>query len=258
MTQMAKALNVVGLVNAQFAVQGDDIYVLEVNPRASRTIPFISKATGIPLAKVAAQTMVGVTLEKQGYLNQVIPNFFSIKQVVFPFEKFPGVDTILGPEMKSTGEVMGIGKRFGEAFSKGQLGIGVKIKPSGRAFISVRDIDKPRVAEIAKSLVDLGFEIVATKGTAQVLEAAAIPCQRINKVTEGRPHIVDMIKNDKIDFIVNTSKGKKSVVDSSSIRRNALLHKVSYTTTLAGARAVCLALKVGSDLGVVKLQDLYE
>lgn len=257
LTQMAKALNVVGLVNAQFAVQGDDIYVLEVNPRASRTIPFISKATGMALAKIAAKCMVGVDLEQQGYTQKVVPNFFAIKQVVFPFDKFPKVDTILGPEMKSTGEVMGIGKKFGDAFAKGQLGIGATMKSFGKAFISVRDADKPKVAEIAKNLVDLGFTIVATSGTAQVIRATGIQCEHVNKVLEGRPHIVDMIKNEEIDFIVNTSKGKKSVVDSSSIRRNALLHKVSYTTTIAGAKAMCLALKRVGDFTVTKLQELY-
>lgn len=257
LTQMAKALNVVGLVNAQFAVQGDDIFVLEVNPRASRTIPFISKATGVPLAKIGAKCMAGVSLAQQGYTQKVVPNFFAIKQVVFPFDKFPKVDTILGPEMKSTGEVMGIGKKFGDAFAKGQLGIGAKLKTAGRAFLSVRDADKPRIAEIAKNLIDLGFSLVATSGTAQVIRATGIQCEHVNKVLEGRPHIVDMIKNDEIDFIVNTSKGKKSVVDSVSIRRNALLHKVSHTTTLAGAKAMCLALKRVGEFTVTKLQELY-
>ncbi len=256
MTKMAKALKVVGLVNAQFAVKGDEIFVLEVNPRASRTIPFISKATGLPLAKIAAKCMVGITLKDQGLSQMPKPDFYAIKQVVFPFNKFPGVDTILGPEMKSTGEVMGIARRFGEAFAKGQLGIGVEIKSKGKAFISVHDMDKPKVAEIAQSFKALGFELLATGGTAEVLKAAGIECKRVNKVIEGRPHILDMVKNDEIDFIVNTSKGKKSVKDSSSLRRNALLHKVSYTTTLAGAKAVSLALKNGNQMNVVKLQEL--
>jgi carbamoyl-phosphate synthase large subunit len=254
--KIAKALGVKGLVNTQFAIKGDDIYVLEVNPRAARTVPFVSKAIGVPLAKIAAKCMVGLSLHEQA-ISPISPTLFAIKQVTFPFDKFPGVDTILGPEMKSTGEVMGIGKRFGEAYYKGMLGINVKLKPGGKAFLSVRDADKPKVAEIGKLLIELGFKVIATQGTAQTLAAAGILCERINKVAEGRPHIVDLIKNDEINFIVNTSKGKKSVVDSTSIRRNALLHKVSYTTTLAGAKAMCLALKNSQQMQVIKLQELY-
>jgi len=256
MTLIARALNVVGLINAQFAIKGEDIYVLEVNPRASRTVPFVSKATGVPLAKLAARCMIGETLKDQGHTKRVVPSFYAIKQAVFPFDKFPGVDTILGPEMKSTGEVMGIGKRFGEAFAKGQLGICAKLPANGQAFISVRDEDKPTVAEIGKQLIELGFKLIATRGTANVLRAANIPCEVVNKVWEGRPNIVDIIKNDEIDFIVNTSKGKKSTTDSSSVRRHALLHKVGYTTTIAGAKAACMAMRHGKDLTVTKLQDL--
>lgn len=257
MRKMALELGVLGLINAQFAVQGEDIYVLEVNPRASRTIPFVSKAIGIPLAKVGARCMVGKSLIEQCCTREIVPSYYSIKQVVFPFDKFPGVDTLLGPEMKSTGEVMGIGKRFGEAFAKGQRGIGTILVPGGQVFISVKDTDKSKVAEIAKSLVELGFAVLATRGTAQVLEAAGIPHQQVNKVNEGRPHIVDMIKNDEIRFIVNTTEGKQAIADSFIIRRTALQHKVSYTTTIAGAKAVCLALKAAALQQVVRLQDIH-
>lgn len=257
MRKMALELGVVGLINAQFAVQGEDIYVLEVNPRASRTIPFVSKAIGIPLAKVGARCMVGMSLQQQQCTREVVPSYYSIKQVVFPFDKFPGVDTLLGPEMKSTGEVMGIGKRFGEAFAKGQRGIGTILLPGGRVFVSVKDSDKSKVAEVAKSLVELGFEVLATRGTAQVLEAAGIPYQPVNKVNQGRPHIVDMIKNDEIRFIINTTEGKQAISDSFTIRRSALQHKVSYTTTIAGAKAVCLALRAANQPQVIRLQDVH-
>jgi carbamoyl-phosphate synthase large subunit len=256
--QMALKLGVVGLINAQFAIQADDIYVLEVNPRASRTVPFVSKATGIPLAKIAALCKVGISLKQQGLgAHAPIPSFYSIKLPVFPFIKFSGVDCILGPEMKSTGEVMGIAKRFGQAYAKAQLGAGSNIVKRRKAFLSVRDADKSRVGEIAKRLIDLGFEIVATRGTAMVLHASGINCKRVFKVAEGRPHIVDYIKNHDIDFIVNTTEGKVAISDSFAIRRNALQHKVSYTTTLAGAEAACLAMKYEDRETITRLQDLH-
>ena len=256
--QMALELGVVGLINAQFAIQSDDIYVLEVNPRASRTVPFVSKATGIPLAKIAARCMVGETLRQQGFgSNYPMPSFYSIKLPVFPFIKFAGVDSILGPEMKSTGEVMGIARRFGQAYAKAQLGAGSNIVKRRKAFISVRDADKARVGEIAKRLIALGFEIIATRGTALVLQAAGIDCRRVYKVTEGRPHVVDLIKNNEVDFIVNTTEGKQAIADSFAIRRNALQHKISYTTTLSGGEAACLAMKYEDRITVTCLQNLH-
>lgn len=256
--QLALKLGVVGLINAQFAIQADDIYVLEVNPRASRTVPFVSKATGFPLAKIAARCKVGQTLKQQGLSQHYpMPAFYSIKLPVFPFIKFSGVDSILGPEMKSTGEVMGIARRFGQAYAKAQLGAGCNIVKRRRAFVSVRDADKARIGEIAKRLIQLGFEIIATRGTALVLQAAGIDCRRVFKVAEGRPHVVDFIKNNEIDFIVNTTEGKQATADSFAIRRNALQHKVSYTTTLSGAEAACLAMKYEDRETVTRLQDLH-
>ena len=257
--KMAKELGVIGLVNAQFAIQADDIYVLEVNPRASRTVPFVSKATGLPLAKIAARCKVGQSLKDQGLLinHAAIPAFYSIKLPVFPFVKFAGVDSILGPEMKSTGEVMGIAKRFGQAYAKAQRGAGCDMVSRRRAFLSVRDADKSRVGEIAKRLIALGFEIIATRGTAVVIQAAGIDCKRVFKVAEGRPHIVDYIKNHDIDFIVNTTEGKQAIADSFAIRRNALQYKITYTTTLSGAEAACLAMKYEERDIVTRLQDLH-
>lgn len=258
MRQMALKLGVVGLINAQFAIQADDIFVLEVNPRASRTVPFVSKATGIPLAKIAALCMLGLSLKDQGIApNPPMPAFYSIKLPVFPFIKFSGVDSILGPEMKSTGEVMGIAKRFGQAYAKAQLGAGGNIGKRRRAFVSVRDADKTRVGEIAKRLIELGFEIFSTRGTALALQAAGVDCRRVFKVAEGRPHVLDFIKNNEIDFIVNTTEGKRAIADSFAIRRNALQHKVSYTTTLSGAEAACLAMKYEDRATVTRLQDLH-
>jgi carbamoyl-phosphate synthase large subunit len=257
MRRMALELNVCGLVNAQFAIQADDIYVLEVNPRASRTVPFVSKATGLPLAKIAARCKIGQRLRDQNLMtHHATPAFYAIKLPVFPFIKFPGVDSILGPEMKSTGEVMGIAKRFGQAYGKAQLGAGANITKRRRAFLSVRDADKTRIGEIAKQLTALGFELIATRGTAMVLQAAGIDCRRVFKVAEGRPHVVDYIKNHDIDFIVNTTEGKQAIADSFSIRRNALQHKVSYSTTLSGAQAACLAMKYEDRQTVTRLQDL--
>jgi carbamoyl-phosphate synthase large subunit len=256
--KLAKGLNVVGLMNIQFAIQAGKVYVLEVNPRASRTVPFVSKAIGVPLAKVAARCMAGRTLKSQGITKEVIPAYYSVKEAVFPFRKFPGVDPILGPEMKSTGEVMGVGRSFAEAYYKSQLAAGEKIKPGGRAFVSVRDADKKGVAAVAKQLVDLGFTVVATRGTATVLAEAGVPYELVNKVKEGRPHIVDMIKNDQIDFIVNTTEGKQAITDSFTIRREALARKVTYTTTLAGAKATALAMGAPDVSSVNRLQDLHK
>ncbi len=256
--KMATSLGVCGLVNAQFAIQGDDVFILEVNPRASRTVPFVSKATGLQLAKIGALCKVGKSLREQGLLSRTFtPNFYSIKLPVFPFIKFSGVDSILGPEMKSTGEVMGIAKRFGQAYAKAQRGAGADINKRCRAFLSVRNEDKARIGEIAKRLIDLGFEIIATRGTATVIQAAGIDCEQVNKVAEGRPHVVDYIKNREIDFIVNTTDGKQAIQDSFAIRRNALQYKISYTTTLSGAQAACLAMKYEEREQVTILQDLH-
>ena len=256
--QMAKALGVVGLMNVQFAIQGETVYVLEVNPRASRTVPFVSKACGLQLAKIAARCMVGVSLPDQGILKEIIPPFYSVKEAVFPFIKFPGVDTILGPEMKSTGEVMGIGNTFAEAFLKSQLGASTKLPTGGKAFISVRREDHQRVVEIAQALIDLGFTIMATKGTAAAIAAAGLAVQSVNKVAEGRPHIVDMIKNNEISFIVNVTEDKRAVHDSYTIRRTALQNKVTYYTTLAGAKAACMGMAHIDELHVESLQDLHK
>jgi carbamoyl-phosphate synthase large subunit len=255
--QMALELGVVGLMNTQFAVQGDKIFILEVNPRASRTVPYVSKAIGVPLAKVAARCMVGRSLAEQGVTKEVIPKYFSVKEAVFPFIKFQGVDPILGPEMKSTGEVMGVGRTFGEAFAKSQLAASVSLPTGGKAFISVRDADKTTIVEIAKDLSALGFSILATRGTQVVLNAGGIDCERVNKVAEGQPHIVDMIKNDEINLIVNTTEGRQSVADSREIRRAALQHQVNYTTTLAAARATCQALHSKDNDSVNCLQSLH-
>ncbi|WP_349616293.1 carbamoyl-phosphate synthase large subunit [Azotobacter salinestris] len=255
--KMALELGVVGLMNVQMAVQGEDIYVLEVNPRASRTVPFVSKCIGDSLAKIAARVMAGKTLKEIGFTEEIIPPFFSVKEAVFPFAKFPGVDPILGPEMKSTGEVMGVGDSFAEAFAKAQLGASETLPTGGCAFISVREDDKPFVADVARNLVALGFEVVATAGTARMIEAAGLPVRRVNKVTEGRPHVVDMIKNDEVTLIINTTEGRQSIADSFSIRRNALQHKICITTTIAGGQAICEALKFGPEKTVRRLQDLH-
>ena len=254
---MALELGVVGLMNTQFAIQGDDIYVLEVNPRASRTVPYVSKATGRPLAKIAARCMVGRGLAEQRVFGEVIPAYYCVKEAVFPFVKFPGVDPLLGPEMKSTGEVMGVGRTFGEAFAKAQLGAGDQLPRGGQAFISVRDADKPKAVEVARELERLGFKLVATKGTAAALHALGLACDTVHKVGEGRPHVVDMIKNDQISLIINTTEGRQAIADSYSIRREALMHKVSYTTTIAAARATCQALRELDNGSVNCLQDLH-
>ena len=256
--QMARALGVVGLMNVQFAIQGKTVFVLEVNPRASRTVPFVSKACGLQLAKVAARCMIGTSLKAQGVTREIIPPFYSVKEAVCPFIKFPGVDTILGPEMKSTGEVMGVGATFAEAFLKSQLGASTKLPEGGRAFISVRKEDYNKVVEIAHALHDLGFELVATKGTATALTANGLKVVSVNKVAEGRPHIVDMIKNGDISFIVNVTEDKRAVADSYEIRRSALQNKVTYYTTLAGAKAACVGMAHMQELTVESLQDLHK
>ncbi len=255
---MAKELGVIGLMNVQFAVKGDDVYVLEVNPRASRTVPFVSKCIGVSLAKVAARCMAGRSLESQQFMREIIPPYFCVKEAVFPFAKFPGVDPILGPEMKSTGEVMGVGATFAEAFHKAVLGSNEKLPEGGRAFLSVRDSDKVHLPEIGHALTSLGFDLVATRGTQRDLEAAGIKCGRVNKVTEGRPHVVDMLKNGEISLIINTTEGKQATQDSFSIRRSALQAKVYYTTTISGARAVCQAIQVDAVAQVRRLQDLHK
>jgi carbamoyl-phosphate synthase large subunit len=257
MTRMAKALNVIGLVNAQFAIQDMSIYVLEVNPRASRTVPYVSKATGLSLARIAARCMVGETLAAQGITQESIPSYYSVKEAVFPFAKFTGVDPLLTPEMKSTGEVMGVGRSFGEAFAKAQLASGTGLPTIGAAFLSVRDVDKLAIVDIARDLIELGFSLLATRGTARALQQAGISCQQINKVLEGRPHIVDAIKNDEISYIVNTTEGKQAISDSFTIRRSALQHSIPYTTTVSGARATILALKTENLRSVNRLQDLH-
>ena len=256
--QMAKALGVVGLMNVQFAIQGETVYVLEVNPRASRTVPFVSKACGLQLAKIAARCMTGRKLKAQGVTKEIVPPYFSVKEAVFPFIKFPGVDTILGPEMKSTGEVMGIGSTFAEAFVKSQLGSGDVLPKGGKAFISVRREDRERVVEIAQALANLGFELLATRGTAGALAEAGLTVTPVNKVAEGRPHVIDMIKNNEISFIVNVTEDKRTVQDSYAIRRNALQQKVTYYTTLAGAKAACMGMAHMQELEVKSLQELHK
>ncbi len=267
---MAASLNVVGLMNVQFAIQNIDgadvIYVLEVNPRASRTVPFVSKATGIQLAKVAARCMAGKTLAEQGITGEVTPPYFSVKEAVFPFVKFPGVDTILGPEMKSTGEVMGVGKTFGEAFVKSQLGAGTKLprptrkdgSSAGKVFLSVKNNDKARMVEVARGLADMGFPLIATKGTAAAISAAGIAVQTVYKVTEGRPNIVDMIKNDEIAMVINTVEERRNAIaDSRHIRTSALLARVTTFTTIAGAEAAVAGMRAMDNLGVISVQEMH-
>ncbi len=256
--KMAVELGVVGLMNVQLAYQDEKIYVIEVNPRGSRTVPFVSKCIGVSLAKVAALCQAGKTLEELGFTEEIIPDFFSVKEAVFPFNKFPAVDPILGPEMKSTGEVMGVGDTFAEAYSKAQLASGTAIPTGKTAFVSVRDFDKAGAVHIVKELVDMGFNIVATRGTAQVLEDAGLRVEVVNKVGEGRPHIVDKIKNEEVQLVINTTEGKKAIRDSASIRRSAENHHVYYTTTLAAGNAICMALRFGKDQQVRRLQDLHQ
>ncbi|MBV62139.1 MAG: carbamoyl phosphate synthase large subunit [Nevskiales bacterium] len=254
---LARALRVVGLVNAQFAVKDEMVYLIEVNPRASRTVPFVSKATGHPLAKIAARCMLGQTLDEQGIQHIDAPEYFSVKESVFPFAKFPGVDPILGPEMKSTGEVMGIGRTFAEAFAKSLTGAGMDIPREGTVFISVRDGDKPQSVEMARKLIDHGMRVVATRGTANYLREQGVECTPVNKVKEGRPHCVDMIVNGEIQFVVNTTEGRKAIEESHSIRSAAVTQKVAYFTTLAAARAAAMALEYRDQVTVNRVQDLH-
>jgi carbamoyl-phosphate synthase large subunit len=241
---LAKELNVIGLMNVQFAVKNTDIYILEVNPRASRTIPFVGKATGVPLAKMAAKVMVGETLRGLGLTDEKILHHIAVKEAVFPFDRFHGVDTILGPEMKSTGEVMGIDEDFGLAYGKSQIACGNGIPLSGKIFISLKDKDKPASVPIAKKLLDLGLSLIATRGTAGYLRDHGLDVEVINKVAEGRPHIVDLIKNSEIHFVINTVSGALAQKDSFSIRQSALQYKVPFTTTMSGARAVVNAIEM--------------
>jgi carbamoyl-phosphate synthase large subunit len=257
-TQMAKALKVIGLMNTQFAIQGDTIYVLEVNPRASRTVPFVSKAIGVPLAKIAARCMAGQSLASQNATREVVPGYYSVKEAIFPFAKFQNVDPILGPEMRSTGEVMGVGRTFADAFGRAEEAASIKIPQPGKAFVSVREVDKPRVVEIAEALLKKGFSLVATRGTASYLKAQGLPCEAINKVAEGRPHIVDLIKNGEINYIVNTTEGKAAIADSFSIRREALQHRLVYSTTIPGAKALIQSMDTRNDPRVWSLQELHK
>ncbi len=256
--KMALELGVCGLMNVQLAWQDDEIYVIEVNPRASRTVPFVSKAVGVSLAKVAARCMAGQSLDSQGVTREIVPPYYSVKEAVLPFNKFPGTDPILGPEMKSTGEVMGTGETFAAAFARAQLGAGDDPPTSGLCLISVRDADKPAAVHVARRLVTQGFTLAATGGTASALEAAGLAVRTVNKVAEGRPHIVDLIKNDEAAMIINTTEGRRAILDSASIRASAEQHKVFYTTTLAAAEAVCMALEQETDITVRRLQDLHE
>ncbi|MCW8844629.1 MAG: carbamoyl phosphate synthase large subunit, partial [Gammaproteobacteria bacterium] len=256
--KLAMALNVVGLMNTQFAIQNNVVYLLEVNPRASRSVPFVSKAVGIPLAKIAARTMVGVKLINQGVTAVPHPPFCSVKASVFPFAKFLGSDPILGPEMKSTGEVMGTGRSFGEAYAKAQLAAGIVLPRSGTAFLSVHDRDKPGCVKLGRELIERGFELVATEGTALALIAEGVAVRKVNKVSQGRPHIVDMIKNEEIDLIVNTTEGRQAIRESRSIRAEAVHRKVTYYTTVAAGRATIQALDHIHEGEVNRLQDLHE
>ncbi len=255
--RMARELKVVGLMNTQFAIQGDSIFVLEVNPRASRTVPFVSKATGVPLAKIAARCMVGRSLAAQDATRELVPDYYSVKEAIFPFLKFQNVDPILGPEMRSTGEVMGVGRNFGAAFARAHEAAGIAAPAVGKAFLSVRDSDKQRLLPIAQDLLRRGFSLVASSGTATFLGEHGVTCERINKVLEGRPHVVDLIKNREIVFIVNTTEGKQAISDSFSIRREALQQRVTYSTTISGARALLHSLDFRDNGEVHSLQELH-
>ena len=256
--RMALALNVVGLMNVQFAIKGSDIYVLEVNPRASRTVPFVSKATSRPLAKVAALCMAGKSLAEQGIKGEIVPSYYSVKEAVFPFVKFPGVDTLLSPEMKSTGEVMGVGESFGAAYDKAQQGASANIPQSGTVLFSVRDEDKAKATELASYLASAGFNVVATGGTAKTFQDAGIAAKVVNKVKEGRPHLVDMIIDGNADMVINTTSTTESIADSYRIRRESLMHKVTYFTNISAATAMGEAHKARSAMSVSKLQELHK
>ncbi|MCC6756756.1 MAG: carbamoyl-phosphate synthase large subunit [Arenimonas sp.] len=256
-TRMARALKVVGLMNTQFAIQGETIFVLEVNPRASRTVPFVSKAIGRPLAKIAARCMAGQSLAAQNALREIVPPYYSVKEAIFPFAKFQNVDPILGPEMRSTGEVMGVGRGFSEAFGRAEEAAGIKVPQPGKAFVSVREVDKPRVVEVAQALLKKGFSLVATQGTALYLKSRGLPCEAVNKVAEGRPHIVDLIKNGEISYLINTTEGKQAIADSFSIRREALQHRLVYSTTIPGAKALVQSMDTRDNPSVRSLQELH-
>ncbi|NCP09337.1 carbamoyl phosphate synthase large subunit, partial [bacterium] len=256
---LASELRVIGLMNIQYAVKDGEVYVLEVNPRASRTVPFVSKATGVPLAKMATKVIMGMTLRELGFLEEVRPAHISVKESVFPFSRFPGIDVVLGPEMKSTGEVMGIDSTFGLAFAKSQLAAGQRLPLNGKVFISVKDEDKQDILDAAKGLTEMGFFLAATRGTAAYLESKGVRAEVVNKVREGRPHVVDMLKNGEISLVINTTSSRKAVVESLSIRRTAVTMNIPYTTTAAGARATVLAIKALKEgqLFVKPLQEYH-
>ena len=256
---LARELEVCGLMNIQFAVQDEQVYIIEVNPRASRTVPFVSKAIGVPLAKLATKVMLGKSLEELGFTREITPDYISVKEAVFPFNRFPKVDTLLGPEMKSTGEVMGIDESFGLAFAKAQFGVGFKLPEKGNVFLSVRDRDKEALVPIARELAQMGFTIMATRGTSRYLKIKGIDNRKVNKIREGRPHVVDYIKNGEIQLVINTSMGKKTVSDSYQIRRATLLYNIPYATTIPGARALVdgiSAIRKG-DWGVRNIQKYH-
>jgi len=255
---LARELGVIGLINVQYAIYEGEVFILEVNPRASRTIPFVSKAIGVPLAKLAARVMTGKKLAELGFTSERIPRHVAVKESVFPFVRFPGVDTILGPEMKSTGEVMGIDQSFAAAFAKAELAASTDLPAAGSVFLSVRDEDKARLIDIARALDELGFSLVATKGTAAALEKAGLKVQPVNKVMEGRPHIVDMLKNREISLIVNTvEEDRRSIQDSWSLRNTALQNRITYYTTLAGAKAACLGMRHLEEMRPYDIQSLH-
>ncbi|MGL5499210.1 MAG: carbamoyl-phosphate synthase large subunit, partial [Aeromonas sobria] len=256
--KLALELGVIGLMNVQFAVKGNDIYLIEVNPRAARTVPFVSKATGAPLAKIAARVMAGQSLQSQGFTKEIIPPYYSVKEVVLPFAKFPGVDPLLGPEMRSTGEVMGVGSSFAEAYAKAQLGASHAVPKEGRALLSVRHSDKAQVVDLAAKLLELGYELDATHGTAVALGEASINPRLVNKVHEGRPHILDRIKNGEYTYIVNTAEGRVAIQDSKQLRRAALQNKVAYTTTMNEAFATCMAISMDATANVNSVQELHQ
>ena len=255
---IALEIKAIGLINVQLAYYENTLYLLEVNPRASRTIPFVSKCIGKSLAKIGAKCMAGISLQEQGFTKEIIPNYFSVKEAVLPFAKFQGVDPILGPEMKSTGEVMGTGKSFAEAYAKAQIGAEKKISSEGCVFISVRNSDQKYVSNLAKEFHELGFKIIATRGTAGYISERDLPVTIVKKVAEGRPHIVDIMKNGDVQLIVNTTEGRQSILDSASIRRTALEEKIYCTTTLEGGRAVCSVLRNKESWSVNRLQDLHD
>ena len=258
--QLAQSLNVVGLMNIQFAIQGEQVYILEANPRASRTVPFVSKAIGVPLAKMAARVMSGQSLEQLGFMEEVIPSHIAVKEAVLPFEKFPGTDTILGPEMRSTGEVMGIDANFGTSFAKAELAASQRLPMKGMVFVSMSDRDKSPVVTIIKDLIDLGFQIVATEGTRKALMQHDLEVELVLKLHEGRPHVLDWIKNGKIQLIINTPSGEEARADGRLIRRTALMYKIPTVTTIAGARATAAAIRSlqSTPLSVKALQDYLE